>query len=307
MQKIASALCGPVAWIFLTSAVSPPELQVTGTLPLDDGLSVPLARDPVPLLPSPVALADLLSDGVVVVVSKPSQQMIVFKDGMLWGTSKVSTGKRGKSTPSGVFAILQKKSFHRSNLYSNAPMPFMQRLTWSGIAIHAGHLPGYPASHGCIRLPQSFAKSLYGLTGHSSTAVIVTDEPVMAEDAARRIAAASDAIVPMDLRFREERRTRLANRGSPSSRSPDRVPVSRFDGDQGHQTIQLSAATSAQAAQQHWDELVQLHPDLARMQRTIQPATVKSRSYFRLRASSSDAFLTCDRLRRSGVACFAVS
>ena len=126
--------------------------------------------------PKPPTVAEALERGVVIVISKRSQQMHVFKDGALWGSSRVSTGKRGHSTPAGVFPILQKKVFHRSNLYSNAPMPYMQRLTWGGVAMHAGHVPGYPASHGCIRLPARFARSLYALTRASSTLVVVAND-----------------------------------------------------------------------------------------------------------------------------------
>jgi len=76
----------------------------------------------------------------------------------------VSTGSPGHSTPGGVFTILEKSATHRSKTYSNAPMPNMQRLTWSGIAMHSGQLPGYPASHGCVRMPYDFSKLLFDLT-----------------------------------------------------------------------------------------------------------------------------------------------
>ena len=81
-------------------------------------------------------------------------ELYVYQGQSLIGQSTISTGAKGHATPLGDFKILQKNRWHRSNIYSNAPMPFMQRLTWDGIAIHAGHLPGYPASHGCIRLPR---------------------------------------------------------------------------------------------------------------------------------------------------------
>src|SRR3546814_9593425 len=77
----------------------------------------------------------------------------VYDGDRLVGMASVSTGMKGHRTPTGEFPVLQKRQWHRSNLYSNAPMPFMQRLTWDGIALHAGHNPGYPARHGCIRLP----------------------------------------------------------------------------------------------------------------------------------------------------------
>ncbi|MFS2110020.1 L,D-transpeptidase family protein [Sphingomonas sp. Sphisp140] len=117
-------------------------------------------------------------DPVSIVVSIPDQRAYVYRGGHLVGASTVSTGSDGHETPVGAFTILQKKVFHRSNLYSNAPMPFMQRLTWDGIALHAGRLPGYPASHGCIRFPAAFAKQLYALTELGGD-VMVTDEPVL--------------------------------------------------------------------------------------------------------------------------------
>ena len=112
---------------------------------------------------------------VTVVVSLTEQRAYVYRNGIAIGVSTVSTGKAGRETPTGVFSILQKKVEHKSSLYNSAPMPYMERLTWDGIALHAGHLPGYPASHGCVRLPLEFAKKLYEVTGFSSTTVIVSD------------------------------------------------------------------------------------------------------------------------------------
>lgn len=109
---------------------------------------------------------------VIIVVSLGTQRAYVYRNGVLIGISTVSTGAPGHETPVGVFTILQKKVDHRSNLYNDAPMPFMQRLTWDGIAMHAGNLPGYPASHGCIRLPLAFAKHLYDVTALGLTVII---------------------------------------------------------------------------------------------------------------------------------------
>lgn len=92
------------------------------------------------------------------------------------GFSPVSSGKRGKETPHGIFSVLRKYKFRWSNLYVREPMPFMQRLTWSGIALHAGELPGYPASHGCIRMPDDFAKQLFQLQT-SNRHVVIADNP----------------------------------------------------------------------------------------------------------------------------------
>jgi len=112
---------------------------------------------------------------VVVIVSLKSQHAHVYRNGIPIGMSTVSTGKPGYATPAGVFTVLQKHVEHKSNLYQNAPMPYMQRLTWDGIAMHAGNVPGYPASHGCIRLPLEFAKLLFGVTRVGLT-VVITDE-----------------------------------------------------------------------------------------------------------------------------------
>ena len=113
---------------------------------------------------------------VSILISLPGQIAYIYRDGVLIAASTVSTGKRGKSTPAGEFTILQKREFHRSNLYSNAPMPFMQRLTWTGIALHAGVLPGYPASHGCIRFPRELARRLFEITQLGGQVTVVNYE-----------------------------------------------------------------------------------------------------------------------------------
>ncbi len=117
------------------------------------------------------------SGPMVMVVSLSAQKAFVYRNGIRIGVSTVSTGKKGKETPTGVFTILQKNKDHKSNLYNSAPMPYMQRLTWDGIALHAGNLPGKPASHGCIRLPMAFAKALFGETEMGMTVVITDQAP----------------------------------------------------------------------------------------------------------------------------------
>src|SRR6516165_3553584 len=111
---------------------------------------------------------------VVIVVSIPEQQLFVFRNGVRIGRSTVSTGAPGHSTPTGVFTILEKNATHESSIYKGAEMPHMQRLTWGGVAMHTGQLPGYPASHGCVRLPEDFAAKLYQVT-HVGTTVIIAD------------------------------------------------------------------------------------------------------------------------------------
>jgi hypothetical protein len=111
---------------------------------------------------------------VLVVVSIADQHAYVYRNGVRIGTTTVSTGRPGYSTPTGVFEILEKKKVHFSNKYDDAPMPFMQRLTWDGVALHAGRIPGRPASHGCVRLPHRFAELLFDVTYRGGT-VVVTD------------------------------------------------------------------------------------------------------------------------------------
>ena len=112
---------------------------------------------------------------MLLVVNLHSQRALLFRNGVPIGASTVSTGRTGHATPTGVFTILQKQVEHYSSKYNNAPMPYMQRLTWGGVALHAGNLPGYPASHGCIRLPAGFAKLLYGATKLGMTVVLSDD------------------------------------------------------------------------------------------------------------------------------------
>ena len=112
------------------------------------------------------------SGPLVVLVSIPEQTMHVYRNGILIGRSSISTGSSGHATPGGVFTILEKKQEHYSKKYDNAPMPNMQRLTWTGIAMHSGNLPGYPASHGCVRLPFDFSQLLFSATSKGGTVVV---------------------------------------------------------------------------------------------------------------------------------------
>jgi hypothetical protein len=116
---------------------------------------------------------------LLAVVSVARQRVAVYGQAGLIAQSAVSTGMPGYRTPTGVFSILQKRRYHESNIYSGAPMPYMQRLTWSGVALHAGVLPGYPASHGCIRLPHQFAVELWGMTRVGTRVVVAPDDPAV--------------------------------------------------------------------------------------------------------------------------------
>jgi L,D-transpeptidase catalytic domain len=128
----------------------------------------------------PMAKKDEVRDApngpLQIVVSIADQRISVYDNGALIARSAVSTGVPRHPTPVGVFSVIGKKRWHRSNLYSGAPMPYMQRLTWSGIALHAGVLPGYPASHGCIRLKKDFAVRLWHLTRRGTRVIIAPDD-----------------------------------------------------------------------------------------------------------------------------------
>ena len=121
-------------------------------------------------------MGEAVSTGpVVMVVSITEQRAYVYRNGVLIGATTVSTGRPGHLTPTGVFTVLQKQKEHRSTIYDGAPMPYMERLTWGGIALHAGGLPGYPESHGCIHLPSEFALLLFDVSPNGMTVVIGTD------------------------------------------------------------------------------------------------------------------------------------
>jgi L,D-transpeptidase catalytic domain len=157
---------------------------------------------------------EMSPDGpVLVLVSLATQRAIAYRNGIPIGVSTVSSGKEGYQTPTGVFTILQKHTVHKSNLYGDAPMPYMQRLTWDGIALHAGSIPGFPASHGCVRLPLGFAKLLYGVTKLGLTVVITN------ESAVPRLAPTPDLLTPGS--------TAVTNSGSAKASGwhPERSPI----------------------------------------------------------------------------------
>lgn len=123
-----------------------------------------------------VWLGDAVKSGpMVMVVSLTEQRAYVYRNGVLIGVTTVSTGRPGHETPTGVFTILQKDKDHRSTIYDSAPMPYMERLTWGGVALHAGGLPGFPESHGCVHLPSEFARLLFDITSTGMTVVVSSD------------------------------------------------------------------------------------------------------------------------------------
>lgn len=118
---------------------------------------------------------------LLIVASVTEQVAYVYRNGIRIARSSVSTGRPGHRTPTGVFTILEKEVHHTSSIYKGAEMPYMERVTWGGIALHAGDLPGYPDSHGCVRLPLEFSKLLFGVTMKGATVIIADDHSAPAE------------------------------------------------------------------------------------------------------------------------------
>src|SRR5438034_11330623 len=106
---------------------------------------------------------------LLIIASITEQVAYVYRNGICIARSSVTTGRPGHRTPTGVFTILEKEVHHTSSIYKGAEMPYMERVTWGGIALHAGDLPGYPDSHGCVRLPLEFSKLLFGVTMKGAT------------------------------------------------------------------------------------------------------------------------------------------
>jgi hypothetical protein len=129
-----------------------------------------------------------LSGPLILAISIGSQRVTVYDNGTPIAVSQISTGVPGHPTPMGIFSVIQKQRWHQSNIYSGAPMPYMQRITWSGIAMHAGVVPGHPASHGCIRLPERFAVRLWGLTKVGARVVITRGDSAPYEISHPRLA-----------------------------------------------------------------------------------------------------------------------
>lgn len=175
--------------------------------------TIPLAaqaRDAAPTSDSIATLnaGDYLWNGAVVVppaasnvrivVSIADQKLYLYRAAKLVAVSTVSTGKPGHDTPTGDFKILQKAVKHNSNQYDDASMPYMQRITWDGVAIHAGRDPGYAASHGCVRVPIAFAKRLYAITRLGARVTITDDSLADQLPVATDTAPVEEQVAPLE-------------------------------------------------------------------------------------------------------------
>ena len=158
---------------------------------------------------------------VAIIVSIPDQRVYVYRNGIRIAVSTCSTGKPGHATPTGVFSILQKDKDHHSDEYNDAPMPNMNRLTWSGVALHAGELPGYPDSHGCVRLPLAFSALLFTVTQIGTVVIIANaaSDPVDVDHPGLVLSAEADQDIaaPAD---------KLKGQNQPSPDDPNAVTVS---------------------------------------------------------------------------------
>jgi len=134
---------------------------------------------------------------LIIAISIEKQNLKIYDANGFFAQTPISTGMRGHPTPMGAFSVIQKHKFHHSNIYSGAPMPYMQRITWSGVAMHAGVLPGYPASHGCIRMPMAFAVKMWGWTRMGARVVVTPGEMTPASFSHPLLVAQRAAIPPV--------------------------------------------------------------------------------------------------------------
>ena len=148
-----------------------------------DKTSMPVETDPATLKPGQFVwdAAASPSGPIVAVVSLAEQRADVYRNGIRIGVTTVSTGRPGHETPTGVFTILQKDKDHHSATYNNAAMPYTQRLTLGGVALHAGDLPGHPSSHGCVHLPSQFAKDFFEISPMGMTVLIADSSSAPSE------------------------------------------------------------------------------------------------------------------------------
>jgi hypothetical protein len=185
---------------------------------------------------------------LVIAVSIERQKVTVYDSNGVFAEAPVSTGMKGHATPMGVFSIIQKHKFHHSNIYSGAPMPYMQRITWSGVAMHAGVLPGYPASHGCIRMPMAFAVKMWNWTKMGARVIVAPGEmtpasfshPLLASFKVAPQPAASlepEADAPLGAK---------GDKGAPEIKSASAEPVIELRATVGH-SVTMSDATTGNA------------------------------------------------------------
>ena len=163
--------------------------------------------------------ASAAPDGpIVVLVNLEEQRAYVYRNGVQIGVTTISTGKGGYETPTGVFVVLQKDKDHHSSKYNNAAMPYTQRLTWSGVALHAGGLPGYPSSHGCVHLPSKFSEELFAVSPMGMTVVVTDGRTELAE------IAHPPALAPVDAKSGAAKDSRRLSEDQEFRLEPEKSP-----------------------------------------------------------------------------------
>lgn len=243
---------------------------------------------------------------LILVVSIRQQRVRVFDADSQIAISRISSGRPGFSTPTGVFSILEKDIDHRSNIYSGADMPFMERVTWSGIALHAGVVPGFRASHGCVRLPYSFARRLYGLTKIGNRVVIAADDPTpVAFDSPKLFKP-----LPLDdataLKMGSQKQPRVAVNDKVEGTTSDALEelplligispaLARAVADMPHDP-QRRPTTRAEADRMMRDKLTDLQASLKTAQTTITTATAKVDETAKVFAAANDELQSAQRV-----------
>jgi lipoprotein-anchoring transpeptidase ErfK/SrfK len=185
---IVTAMPADAAWFFEPQAVA---------TPLPDPAAIRIKRQSSKRKNAADAAAGLRSKSaekmpegpLQIIISVKQQRLTLYANGQPIARSPVSTGVPGHPTPMGVFSVIEKQIYHESNLYSSAPMPYMQRITWSGVAMHQGVVPGHPASHGCIRMPREFAQRMWRITKVGARVIIAQDDAQLADIASPRLFA----------------------------------------------------------------------------------------------------------------------
>ena len=188
---------------------------------------------------------------IMAIVSLRDQQITVYDDKGWIMRAPVSSGQKGRETPAGIFSVLQKDAEHYSNMYDDAYMPHMQRLTWSGIALHGGALPGYPASHGCIRMPYDFAGRLFATTklgmrlivAPGNAAPVAIDHPALFQPKTGAEAVATAAAAKADEAAGKADQARLVAITASRESALAMVPVRKAE------TLKLKAEAELAAAE----------------------------------------------------------
>lgn len=186
---------------------------------------------------------------IIIAISINNQHLKLYDANGLFAESPVSTGMRGHSTPMGAFSVIQKNKWHRSNIYSGAPMPYMQRITWSGIALHAGVVPGYPASHGCIRMPNGFAMKMWGWTRMGARVVIAPGDVTPVDFAHPSLMTKK----PVPVAVAPEAAPKPEDKPQPSVPQADKTEIIKIatnetDSKRGLQTLELRMSSVADKA-----------------------------------------------------------